>query len=288
MTQNTYALARSGVILTRHYTHWHCSPTRRSFLSGRLPIHHGEQLSNVATDDIDLRWTLVSQKLKSAGYRTHWVGKGHTGYASWNHLPLQRGFDSFVGYLTGAQSYTASDRWQDNHPLKNDTRACACSEGDHTLTQAKENLSHKHSHTHTHTHTHARTHTHTHTLSLSSHTHSHTHTHTPEYSSILYGETALSIVGAHDVSQPLFLYLAWQAVHEPYDPVPGWNARSPCFGYDNYPNGQFKSDSVYCGMLADADVYIGRLVDLLTQRGMYENTIIVYSTDNGGIDRGVK
>jgi arylsulfatase A-like enzyme len=71
---------RSGVILTNHLVHFHCSPTRRSFVSGRLPLHHGEDLSGVATDDLDLRWTLISGKLQSAGYKTHWIGKGHTGY----------------------------------------------------------------------------------------------------------------------------------------------------------------------------------------------------------------
>ena len=54
-TQNITSLAKSGVVLTNHYSHWHCSPTRRSFLTGRLPIHHGEQLSGDTTDDIDLR-----------------------------------------------------------------------------------------------------------------------------------------------------------------------------------------------------------------------------------------
>ena len=53
-----------------HHTHWHCSPTRRSFLSGRLPIHHGEQLSGDATDDIDLRQELLPAKLQRAGYTT--------------------------------------------------------------------------------------------------------------------------------------------------------------------------------------------------------------------------
>lgn len=45
------------------------SPTRRSFLSGRLPIHHGEQLSGDTTDDIDVRMEWVSSKLKKQGYR---------------------------------------------------------------------------------------------------------------------------------------------------------------------------------------------------------------------------
>ena len=65
----TRALAR------RADTHWHCSPTRRSFLTGRWPIHHGEQLSGDTTDDIDLRMDWVSDKLHAAGYQSHWFGK---------------------------------------------------------------------------------------------------------------------------------------------------------------------------------------------------------------------
>ena len=45
VTANISALASEGIILKSHYTHWHCSPTRRSFISGRLPVHHHEQLS---------------------------------------------------------------------------------------------------------------------------------------------------------------------------------------------------------------------------------------------------
>ena len=45
-TQNITSLAKQGVVLNYHYSHWHCSPSRRSFLTGRLPIHHGEQLSS--------------------------------------------------------------------------------------------------------------------------------------------------------------------------------------------------------------------------------------------------
>jgi hypothetical protein len=44
-----------------------------------MPVHHGEHLSKVATDDIDLRWTTLGMKLKMAGYKNYMYGKGHTG-----------------------------------------------------------------------------------------------------------------------------------------------------------------------------------------------------------------
>ena len=52
---NLTQLAKEGVVLKQHYVHWHCSPTRRSLLTGRLPVHHSEMLSNIDTDDIDVR-----------------------------------------------------------------------------------------------------------------------------------------------------------------------------------------------------------------------------------------
>ena len=157
VSSNITALARSGVVLTNHLVHFHCSPTRRSFVSGRLPLHHGEGLSAVASDDLDLRWSLISDKLGSAGYRTHWIGKGHTGFLSVNHLPTNRGFDSFLGFLSGSQSYVSGDRWMDGGPSTGGFN----------------------------------------------------------YSSVLFGERAVNVVNSHPPSEPLFIYLAWQAVHSP-------------------------------------------------------------------------
>ena len=90
---NVTELAREGILLNRHYVHWHCSPSRRSFLTGRLPIHHGEFLSGENSDDIDLRWSWLTDKLKQRNYRSYWYGKGHTGYKSMSHLPEAHGFD---------------------------------------------------------------------------------------------------------------------------------------------------------------------------------------------------
>ena len=222
-TQNISGLAAEGIVLTNHYTHWHCSPTRRSFLSGRLPLHHGEQLSGIDTDDLDLRWTLLPQKMKQAGYTTHWYGKGHTGYKSMHHLPNNKGFDHFFGFLAGAQSYTADERWQNLHPVHTDGQITNDTQGIHAK----------------------------------------------EYSSNLYGDLAVDAVRNHDPSTPLFLYLAFQAVHAPYDPVP------------NNPLA-----STFEGMLWAADVKVGQVISALKEKQMYDNTLIVYSSDNGGTGDG--
>ena len=79
-TQNISALAKSGVVLTNHYTHWHCSPTRRSFLTGRLPTSL-TTVSPIVTnstqqdgyrffcgDSTPLAATMLSEKLASVGY----------------------------------------------------------------------------------------------------------------------------------------------------------------------------------------------------------------------------
>ena len=44
----------------------------------------------------------IGQKLEGVGYKSHWYGKGHTGYMSMNHLPHRIGFSSgHLGFLSG-------------------------------------------------------------------------------------------------------------------------------------------------------------------------------------------
>jgi hypothetical protein len=50
----------------------------------RTPGYSGDFSSD--GDDIDLRWNIISQKLKQKGYANYWFGKGHTGYKSMKHV----------------------------------------------------------------------------------------------------------------------------------------------------------------------------------------------------------
>ena len=47
----------------------------------------------------------MAEEMKTAGYATHLVGKWHLGHYCPQCLPINRGFDSFYGYLTGAEDY---------------------------------------------------------------------------------------------------------------------------------------------------------------------------------------
>lgn len=48
---------------------------------------------------------LLPQYLKKLGYSTHAVGKWHLGMFNDAYLPLQRGFDTFLGYTNGFIDY---------------------------------------------------------------------------------------------------------------------------------------------------------------------------------------
>ena len=62
VSPNIDNLVKEGIQLEAHYTFQYCSPTRSSFLSGRLPIHvNMEQPSpGRSPGGIDLRMTLIS------------------------------------------------------------------------------------------------------------------------------------------------------------------------------------------------------------------------------------
>lgn len=325
-TGNITAMAKAGIVLTHHYTHWHCSPTRRSFLTGRLPIHHGEQLSGNAGDDIDLRMTWVSEKLKSQGYKTHWFGKMHTGFRSFNHLGFRKGFDTNVGSLQTGSAYSGpkhSTRWQNDHPIWKDAQfsdmpeqcgnvmhssapTCTtsilndtilpCGNGYRFLKTASwEDCCTECSNDDKCTHWvyNADTDGNKPPCHIKSGQHSCSSAGkgsvsgtkggpapgpsppsggakcVNEYSTDLWGQLAVQALQDHDAKDPLYIHLCFQAVHTPYDKAPG------------DPTG-----NVYKGMLWRADVYIGQLMSLLKAKGMWDNTLIVYSADNGGVGQG--
>lgn len=125
-TPNLKQLCSGGLRLDHHYVFRYCSPSRRSFLSGRFPNHITTVQpdgSNLCSDFLPLNLTILPEKLRGAGYVSHFVGKGHLGYETMDHLPVNRGFASHIGFLEGSESYShgrtgtaARDLWQGLSP----------------------------------------------------------------------------------------------------------------------------------------------------------------------------
>ncbi|XP_072315267.1 arylsulfatase J [Eucyclogobius newberryi] len=95
------------------------------------------------------------------------------------------------------------------------------------------------------------------------------------YSTMMLTRKAISILANHDPNQqPLFLYLAFQAVHSPLQVPARYLER-----YKGIPN---LTRRKYAAMVSCLDEAIHNLTMALKRYGYYDNTIIVYSSDNGG------
>jgi len=94
------------------------------------------------------------------------------------------------------------------------------------------------------------------------------------YATTLIGKDAARLIEEHDTSTPLYLYLAFNAPHTPY--------QAPKEYVDRHPNIEDPTRRTYAGMVACLDDEIGRVVAALEKKKMRENTLILFHSDNGG------
>jgi arylsulfatase B/arylsulfatase I/J len=119
------ALAYQGVRLENYYVQPVCSPTRSCIMTGRYVFHTGihTPFMDATQNALLLDEVTVAQRLKSAGYATHAVGKWHLGFKTWKYTPQERGFDSFFGYYGGSTDYYTMDTlcWPDSQCFTSET-----------------------------------------------------------------------------------------------------------------------------------------------------------------------
>jgi len=101
-----------------------------------------------------------------------------------------------------------------------------------------------------------------------------------KYSTHLFADEAVKVISNHDLSQPLFLWLAFQAVHWP-DMVPK-EYSEPYAGVFDGDKEFGERRQLFAGMLACLDEGVGRVLDALRSQGMLEDTFLIFTTDNGG------
>lgn len=257
-TPHLDALAANGALFTDAYAASPvCSPTRASLLTGKYPSTVGvtQYIGGHgvgALDDVPYRWYLptneysIARALRAGGYRTWHVGKWHLGpRRTW---PDQHGFDVNVGGCEWGHPKSYFSPYQSP-----------------TLSDGPDG----------------------------------------EYLTDRLTDEAIALVEADD-ERPFFLNLWHYAVHIPIDSPPQlvakYRAKASELGLDEVdpfePGEQFgswhqrgarivrrtvQSDPDYAAMVENLDSNIGRLMNALERSGKAENTLVIFTSDNGGL-----
>ncbi len=99
-TPNIDRIADEGALFTDHYAQPSCTAGRAAFITGQYPIRSGMTTVGQPGDALGLQKESPSlaEVLKAEGYRTGHFGKNHLGDRN-EHLPTVHGFDEFFGNL---------------------------------------------------------------------------------------------------------------------------------------------------------------------------------------------
>jgi len=268
-------LADEGIVLDRHYVYKICAPSRSSMQSGRLAVHVNtantgplavnpkDPVSGFA--GIPRNMTGMAQKLRSAGYRTHMVGKWDAGMATPEQTPLGRGYETWTGYYQHANDY-----WRKNTELKSSGEVDQCFNTMMDLTTLNSTYRGG-------------------VQDAMSLTDSCRRDHEMDpacYEEHIFKTRALEIIESHDttkIDSPLFLFYAFHLVHSPLQVPIAYIQRIEQLvvkaggqKFDTWTRHQVAAMALYM------DDAIGEVVHALKHKHMWENTLVLFTADNGG------
>ena len=265
-TPNLDELAKQGMRLTQHYCgNAVCAPSRCVLMTGKHPGHafvrnnrstppEGQQ--PIPDDEVT-----IGELLQSQGYVTGAFGKWGLGGPGSTGEPLKQGVNRFFGYncQAHAHSYYPSYLWDnDSHiTLKNDppvpghaSLAKGADEGDprsYDVFKGQDYAPDR--------------------INAAAVEFIHQNKDKPFF---LYYPTVIPHVALHVPDEELKPYLAL-----------GWNdppfTRSKGYGYTPH----FTPRAAYAAMITRMDRYIGNLLKTLDELGLTDNTLVVFSSDNG-------
>ena len=99
--------------------------------------------------------------------------------------------------------------------------------------------------------------------------------HDKGYATTLLGDEAVRVIEQTQEGKPFFLYLPFNAPHTPLQAPPEQAQR--------YAHIADKKRQVYAAMVESLDAQVGRIVAALERRALTGNTLIIFSSDNGGL-----
>mmetsp|Transcript_31566 Transcript_31566/g.75636 ORF Transcript_31566/g.75636 Transcript_31566/m.75636 type:complete len:642 (+) Transcript_31566:51-1976(+) len=270
-TPHLDSLVDSGILLDRHYAYKICSPSRSSLQSGRLPTHVNIVNAGVTTLNasdpvsgfagIPRNMTGLGEKMRLAGYRTHMVGKWDAGMATPQHTPLGRGYETWLGYFQHANDY-----YRKNTGLQatGEVDSCLNAHTDFSFYNASYRGPVPDE------------------VSRSSKCRQSLASDPACYEEHVFKTRALEIIENHETAEPLFLMYAFHLLHTPLEIPESYlelvDAMVSAAG------GHFDSNNrrLYAAMTYYMDEAVGAVVRALRARDMWEDTVLIFASDNGG------
>ena len=94
------------------------------------------------------------------------------------------------------------------------------------------------------------------------------------YTTQLIGADAVKYIGEQGADKPFYLYLTFNAPHTPY--------QAPQDYIDRYKSIEEPTRRIYAGMVSCLDDEIGKVIAAIDKKGLRDNTLILFHSDNGG------
>ncbi|MBS0512100.1 MAG: arylsulfatase [Proteobacteria bacterium] len=260
-TPNIDRIGREGILFTDHYGQPSSTAGRAAFITGQLPIRTG--LTTVGLPGspigIDERDPTLAELLKELGYRTGQFGKNHLGDRN-NHLPTVHGFDEFYGnlYHLNAEEEPELRMWRKDPGFNARYRprgvidSVATKEDDATVDPRFGKIGKQK------------------VRDTGPLTTERMETVDEEF----LERTKRFITNSSQAGQPFFAWLNTTRMH--------------IYTHLKPASRQLASDissefDVYGSGLMEHDRHVGQLLDLLDKLKIADNTIVVYTTDNGAM-----
>jgi len=245
-TDNIDQLAKEAVSFNNAYSSYpRCTPSRYGMITGMYPVNENKGNLGAIPEEKNMIKQFVN-----AGYNTSYVGKWHLGEGKSN--PKNFGFNHT--YAAGRAGGIGSRFYPFNYKKKNGEK-----HKEQVVDLERDGKE-------------------------------------GDYASDLLTNATIDFMRKNSKDQPFLAVLAYYAVHTPIEAKPEDEARnkeqlkSMNFGdtpeYIKEGEGRRKmrqDDAAYAGMVENVDENVGRLLQTLKNLGIDKNTIVVFSSDHGGL-----
>ena len=277
-TPNIDALAKNGMLFTQHYSGSPvCAPSRSVLLTGLHTGHtyiRGNDEWKERGEVWDYEAVLNDQNLEGQrplpdsiktfaeliqdyGYKTAFVGKWGLGAPGTEGVPTNQGFNYFFGYNCQRQAHTLFPMhlWENEKKILLNNRLIA----PHSNLEKESDPNNPDSYS-----------------SFTSN----------EYAPDLMHDKAVEFIESN-INNPFFLLYASPLPHAPLQAPEKWvnhyrkklGPEQPYTGKSYFPNQSPRA--TYAAMISTLDEQVGDLVSVLVDQDILENTLIIFTSDNG-------